>query len=173
MTKYLWRDLSFDEEANTQLLEHFCRRGTSENDPTKPEKLALLQLLLKNMEGVPILSRGNVSPRRPRPSGGHAGGGLVGQVVADSVSVSTAARPHAADSLAAQACGRKTCQDGVREGNQDCAGEDAGSGAGGREDQVGSHCGFAKGQEGRTLQGNDGEAGEAPSMPQAVQGRGM
>jgi hypothetical protein len=69
MTKYLWRDLSFDKEANTQILEHFCRRGTSEKDPTKPRKLALLQLLLKNMvasgklvidrieDEVPILSR--------------------------------------------------------------------------------------------------------------------
>jgi hypothetical protein len=73
MTKYVWRDLSFDEEANTQLLEHFCRRGTSEKDPTKPGKLVLLQLLVKNMvasgklvidrieDGVPILSRGNVA----------------------------------------------------------------------------------------------------------------
>jgi hypothetical protein len=73
MTKYSWRDLSFDKEANTQLLEHFCRRGTSEKDPTKPGKSALLQLLLKNMvpsgelvidrseEGVPILSRGQVT----------------------------------------------------------------------------------------------------------------
>jgi hypothetical protein len=49
MTKYLWRDLSFNEEANTQLLEHFCRRGTLEKDPTKPGKSAHLQLLLKNM----------------------------------------------------------------------------------------------------------------------------
>jgi hypothetical protein len=73
MTKYLWRDLSFDKEANTQLLEHFCRRGTLEKDPTKPGKSALLQLLLKNMvasgelvidrieDGVPILSRGHVA----------------------------------------------------------------------------------------------------------------
>jgi hypothetical protein len=43
MTKYSWRDLSFDKEANTQLLEHFCRSGTSEKDPTKPGKSALLQ----------------------------------------------------------------------------------------------------------------------------------
>jgi hypothetical protein len=73
ITKYLWRDLSFDEEANTQLLEHFCRRGTSEKDPTKPGKSVLFQLLVKNMvasgelvidrikDGVPILSRGNVA----------------------------------------------------------------------------------------------------------------
>jgi hypothetical protein len=71
MTKYLWRDLSFDEEANTHLLDHFGRRGTSDKDPTKPARSALLQLLLKNMvasgklvvdgfeERVPILSRGH------------------------------------------------------------------------------------------------------------------
>jgi hypothetical protein len=73
MTKYSWRDLSFNEEVNTQLLEHFCRRGTLDKDPTKPGKSALLQLLLKNMvasgklvidrfeEGVPILSRGHTT----------------------------------------------------------------------------------------------------------------
>jgi hypothetical protein len=70
MTEYSWRDLSFDEEANTHLLQHFCRRGTSEKDPRKPGKTDLFQLLLKYMvasgellinrieDGVPILSRG-------------------------------------------------------------------------------------------------------------------
>jgi hypothetical protein len=78
MTEYSWRNLSFDEEANTQLLEHFCERGTSEKDPTKPGKLALLQLLLKYMvasgelvierieDGVPILSRGHITAIVPR-----------------------------------------------------------------------------------------------------------
>jgi hypothetical protein len=71
ITEYSWRDLSFDEEANAHLLEHFCRRGTSEKDPTKPGKTALFQFLLKYMvasgelvidrikDRVPILSRGN------------------------------------------------------------------------------------------------------------------
>jgi hypothetical protein len=69
MAEYSWRDLPFDKEANAHLLEHFCRRGTSEKDLTKPGKTALFQLLLKYMvasgdividrfkEGVPILSR--------------------------------------------------------------------------------------------------------------------
>jgi hypothetical protein len=71
MTEYSWRDLPFEEEANAYLLEHFCRRGTLEKDPTKPGKTALFQLLLKYMvaagelvinrieDRVPILSRGN------------------------------------------------------------------------------------------------------------------
>jgi hypothetical protein len=78
MTEYSWRNLSFDEEANTQLLEHFCKRGTSEKDPTKPGKPALLCLLLTYMvasgelviermeDGVPILSRGHVTATSPR-----------------------------------------------------------------------------------------------------------
>jgi hypothetical protein len=73
MTKYSWRDLSFDEDANTHLLDHFCRRVTSDKDPSKPVRSTLLQLLLKNMvtsgelvidrieEGIPILSRGHVA----------------------------------------------------------------------------------------------------------------
>jgi hypothetical protein len=71
MTEHSWRDLPFDEEANAHLLEHFCRRGTSEKDPTKPGKTDLFQIMLKYMvalgelvidrfeDGVPILSRGN------------------------------------------------------------------------------------------------------------------
>jgi hypothetical protein len=73
MTKYSWRDLSFNEDANTHLLDHFCRRGTSDTDPSKPARSALLQLLLKNMvpsgelivdrieEGIPILRRGDTT----------------------------------------------------------------------------------------------------------------
>jgi hypothetical protein len=49
MTEYSWRNLSFDEEADTHLLDHFCKRGTSEKDPTKPGKPALFGLLLKYM----------------------------------------------------------------------------------------------------------------------------
>jgi hypothetical protein len=180
MTEYSRRDLSFDEEANTHLLEHFCTRGTSEKDPTKPGKTALFQLLLKYMvasgklvidrieDGVPILSRGNAHA--------HA----VAHVTAITqetdrtlgVTVPISAEPWA-DPLAAQARGGETCQDGVGEGDQDCAGEDAGSGAGGREVQARGHCRFQKDQESRTVQGFDGEAGEAPSMTKAVQGRGM
>jgi hypothetical protein len=71
MTTYSWRDLTFDEDANTHLLDHFCRRGTSDKDPSKPARSALLQLILKNIvasgklvidrfeEGIPILSRGH------------------------------------------------------------------------------------------------------------------
>jgi hypothetical protein len=59
--------------VNAQLLDHFCRRGTSDKDPSKPARSALLQLLLKNMvasgeqivyrieEGVPILRRGDAT----------------------------------------------------------------------------------------------------------------
>jgi hypothetical protein len=47
MAEYSWRDFPFDAETNSHLLEHFCRRGTLEKDPTKPGKMALFQLLLK------------------------------------------------------------------------------------------------------------------------------
>jgi hypothetical protein len=72
MAKFLWRDLPFDTEVNTQLLDHFCKRS-SDMDPSKPSRSALLQLLLKNMvalgklivdrieEGVPILCRGDAT----------------------------------------------------------------------------------------------------------------
>jgi hypothetical protein len=73
MAKFSWRDLPFDAEVNNQLLEHFCRRS-SDKDPSKPSRSALLQLLLKNMvtkgeliveaineEGVPILRRGDAN----------------------------------------------------------------------------------------------------------------
>jgi hypothetical protein len=160
MTEYSRRDLSFDEEANTHLLEHFCTRGTSEKDPTKPGKTALFQLLLKYMvasgklvidrieDGVPILSRGNAHA--------HA----VAHVTAITqetdrtlgVTVPISAEPWA-DPLAARARGGETCQDGVGEGDQDCAGEDAGSGAGGREVQARGNCRFQKDQESRTLTG--------------------
>jgi hypothetical protein len=78
MTEFSWRNLTFDEEADTHLLDYFCKRGTSEKDPTKHGKLALFGLLLKYMvasgalvieiieEGVPILSRGNVQPTSGR-----------------------------------------------------------------------------------------------------------
>jgi hypothetical protein len=66
---FLWRDLSYDEDANAHLIDHFCRRGTSDKDPTKPSRSVLLQLLLKEKvasgeliidgfkEGIPILIR--------------------------------------------------------------------------------------------------------------------
>jgi hypothetical protein len=72
MTKYSWRDLPFDEEANAQLLDHFCRRSL-EKDPVKPGKPDLFKILLKYMvavgdliidrleEGVPILHRGDAT----------------------------------------------------------------------------------------------------------------
>jgi hypothetical protein len=78
MTEYSWRNLSFDEEADTCLLEHFCKRGTSEKDPTKTGKPAFFGLLLKYMvasgklvierieDGVPILRRGHVTVSTPR-----------------------------------------------------------------------------------------------------------
>jgi hypothetical protein len=102
---------------------------------------------------------------RPQRHGdrAHAGDGL---------RVTVSAEPRA-DPLAARACGGETCQDGVREGDQDRAGEVAGRGAGGREDEAGGHCRFQKDQESRAVQGDNGEAGEAPSMPKAVQGRRM
>jgi hypothetical protein len=67
---FLWRDLSYDEDGNAHLIDHFCRRGTSDKDPTKPARSVLLQLLLKEKvasgelvidgfeEGIPILIRG-------------------------------------------------------------------------------------------------------------------
>jgi hypothetical protein len=70
MAKFSWRDLCFDAEVNTQLLDHFCKRSL-DKDLSKPSRNALLQLLLKNMvasgelivdrieEGVPILCRGD------------------------------------------------------------------------------------------------------------------
>jgi hypothetical protein len=70
MTAFSWRNLTFYKEADTHLLDHFCKRGTLEMDPTKPDKTALFGLLLKYMvasgaldierieEGVPIFSRG-------------------------------------------------------------------------------------------------------------------
>jgi hypothetical protein len=33
---FSWRDLSYDEDANAHLIDHFCRRGTLDKDPTKP-----------------------------------------------------------------------------------------------------------------------------------------
>jgi hypothetical protein len=68
---FSWRDLSYNEDVNTLLLDHFCRRGTSDKDPSKPARSALLQLVLKNMvasgklviirfdDGAPILIRGH------------------------------------------------------------------------------------------------------------------
>jgi hypothetical protein len=70
----LWRNLTLDEEVDNHLLDHFCKRGISEKDPTKPGKPALFDLLLKYMvasgdfdierieEGVPIFSRGHDQP---------------------------------------------------------------------------------------------------------------
>jgi hypothetical protein len=67
---FSWRDLSYDEDAKAHLIDHFCRRGTSDKDPTKPARSVLLQLLLKEKvasgelvidgfkEGIPILIRG-------------------------------------------------------------------------------------------------------------------
>jgi hypothetical protein len=64
-----WRDLSYDKDADAHLLDHFCRRGTSDKDPTKPSR-SFLGLLLKEKDasgelvidgfedGVPILIRG-------------------------------------------------------------------------------------------------------------------
>jgi hypothetical protein len=66
---FSWRDLSYDEDANAHLIDHFCRRGTLDKDPTKPSRSVLLQLLLKKKvasveliidgfeEGIPILIR--------------------------------------------------------------------------------------------------------------------
>jgi hypothetical protein len=47
--KKLWRNLTFDEEPDIHLLDHFCKRGNSEKDPTKPCKPGLFGLLLKYM----------------------------------------------------------------------------------------------------------------------------
>jgi hypothetical protein len=64
--------LPFDEEANAQLLDHFCRRS-SEKDPVKPGKEDLFKILLKYTvasgdhtivrfeEGIPILRRGDAT----------------------------------------------------------------------------------------------------------------
>jgi hypothetical protein len=73
MAKLSWKDLPFDADVNNQLLEHFCKRS-SDKDPSKPLRSALLQLLLKymvtsgdlifdviNEEGVPILRRGDAT----------------------------------------------------------------------------------------------------------------
>jgi hypothetical protein len=73
MAKLSWKDLPFDADVNNQLLDHFCRRS-SDKDPSKPSRSALLQLLLKymvtsgdlifdaiNEEGVPILRRGDAT----------------------------------------------------------------------------------------------------------------
>jgi hypothetical protein len=72
MAKLLWRDLPFDADLNNQLLDHFCRRS-SDKDPSKPSRSALLQLLKYmvtsgdlivdaiNEEGVPILCRGDAT----------------------------------------------------------------------------------------------------------------
>jgi hypothetical protein len=60
-------------DENTLLIDHFCRRGTSDKDPSKPARSVLLQLLLKDKvasgklvidrfeEGIPILIRGSSS----------------------------------------------------------------------------------------------------------------
>jgi hypothetical protein len=89
MAKPSWKDLPFDTDVKNQLLDHFCRRS-SDKDPSKPSRSALLQLLLKymvtsgdlifdaiNEEGVPILSRGEAThvtgmsrpTSRSRPNG--------------------------------------------------------------------------------------------------------
>jgi hypothetical protein len=89
MAKPSWKDLPFDADVKNQLLDHFCRRS-SDKDPSKPSRSALLQLLLKymvtsgdlifdaiNEEGVPILSRGEAThvtgmsrpTSRSRPNG--------------------------------------------------------------------------------------------------------
>jgi hypothetical protein len=68
---------------------------------------------------------------------------------------------------------RKAGQGGISQSNQDRAGDDAGRGAGGQQDQAGRHCGFEEGQEGGALPGNNGEAREAPALPKALQGRGV
>jgi hypothetical protein len=71
MTEFLWRNLTFNEEADTNLLDYFCKGGPSDKDPAKPSKPALFGLLQKYMvasgalnierikEGVPIFSRGH------------------------------------------------------------------------------------------------------------------
>jgi hypothetical protein len=69
----LWKDLPFDADVKNQLLDRFCRKS-SDKDPSKPSRSALLQLLLKymitsgylifdaiNEEGVPILRRGEAT----------------------------------------------------------------------------------------------------------------
>jgi hypothetical protein len=42
------KDLPFDADVKNQLLDHFCRRS-SDKDPSKPSRSALLRLLLKYM----------------------------------------------------------------------------------------------------------------------------
>jgi hypothetical protein len=77
--EYLWRDLQFNEEADTQVETHFC--GKLDKDPSKPSRAVLLQLLLKEkvassrlvidwfVNGIPVIirgirgrSRGDVAP---------------------------------------------------------------------------------------------------------------
>jgi hypothetical protein len=67
-----WRDLSYDEDADAHVEAHFCGRGSSDKDPTKPSRSILLQLLLKEKvasgkliidrinDGIPIIIRGRV-----------------------------------------------------------------------------------------------------------------
>jgi hypothetical protein len=43
---FSWRDLPFDKEADAHVEAHFCGRGSSDKDPTKPSRAVLLQLLL-------------------------------------------------------------------------------------------------------------------------------
>jgi hypothetical protein len=188
MAEYSWRDLPFDEEAIAHLLDHFCRRG-SEKDPAKPGKKALFQILLKYMvasgdliidrleEGVPILSRGegnahftarHVRATSQQRHGARAHAGGLDHRVTVPVPVSTV---PGADTLAARARGGETRQGGVRKVDQDCAGEVAGRGAVGQEEEAGGHCGFQEVQESSAVQGNNGQAVEAPSMPKAVQGQ--
>jgi hypothetical protein len=33
---FSWRDLSYDEDADAHIEAHFCGRGSSDKDPTKP-----------------------------------------------------------------------------------------------------------------------------------------
>jgi hypothetical protein len=66
----LWRDLSYDDDADAHIEAHFCGRVLSDKDPTKPSRSVLLQLLLKEKvasskliidridDGVPIIIRG-------------------------------------------------------------------------------------------------------------------
>jgi hypothetical protein len=88
-----WRDLSYDKDAGAHIEDHFCRRGSSDKDLTKPSRSILLQLLLKDKvtsgkliidrfeDGVPIIIRGRAHVSEDIDHPEDTGGGWVGQKV--------------------------------------------------------------------------------------------
>jgi hypothetical protein len=136
MTEYSWRNLAYDEEVDIHLPNHFCKRGATDKDPSKPGKPALLAILQKHMvasgalnierfeEGIPIFIRGRWMNVHVAQDTGHVNphGSCTLQEtdnnLRDASNESLQQTPLQQTPLQVCAGERETSQDGVREDDQ-------------------------------------------------------